>query len=203
MARVLKECAGNLSPAIADFYQQTLDEGEVPADWKQQRINPIFKKASWTDPANYHPVALTCILCKSLEHIIASQLHTHLDRHKFLCDNQHGFRKYRSCETQLYCTIRDFVNALEKGNRVDYCVGFLQGLWQGPPWQTPCQTAALWSEWEAPQMGHVLATQQRAVCGYWRSRVREVWSCKWSPTRQCTWATLLHHLYKWHCPRLE
>ena len=121
-ARVLKECASTLSPVIADFYQQTLDEGEVPADWKQQRINPIFKKVSWTDPANYRPVALTCILCKSLEHIIASQLHTHLDRHKFLCDNQHGFRKYRSCETQLYSTITYFVNALEKGNRVDSIV---------------------------------------------------------------------------------
>ena len=164
-ARVLKECAGTLSLVIADFYQQTFDEGEVPADWKQQRINPIFKKGSRTDPANDRPVALTCILCKSLEHIIASQLHTHLDRHNFLCDNQHGLPKYRSCETQSYCTITDFVNALEKGNGVDSIVLDLSKAFDKVHHGRllvklrHCGVNGKLHKW-------VLATQQRAVCGY-------------------------------------
>ena len=85
-------------------------------------MNPIFKKGSRTDPANYRPVALTSILCKTMEHIIASQLHTHLDRHGYICDNQHGFRRCRSCETQLFSTTQDFINAIEEGNRIDAIV---------------------------------------------------------------------------------
>ena len=36
-----------------------------------------------------------------LEHIIASNLVKHRDKHDLLYDLQHGFREKRSCETQL------------------------------------------------------------------------------------------------------
>ena len=121
-ARVLKECAKPLAPVIADFYQQSIDEARLPDDWKQQYVHPVFKKGSRSDPANYRPVALTCILCKTLEHIIASNLHCHLEEHGFLSDAQHGFRKLRSCETQLYATLQDFFNTLEAGGRLDAVV---------------------------------------------------------------------------------
>ena len=121
-ARVLKECAKPLAPVIADFYQQSIDEARLPYDWKQQYVHPVFKKGSRSDPANYRPVALTCILCKTLEHIIASNLHCHLEEHGFLSDAQHGFRKLRSCETQLYATLQDFFDTLEAGGRLDAVV---------------------------------------------------------------------------------
>ena len=116
---LLKECAKPLAPVIADFYQQSIDEARLPDDWKQQYVHPVFKKGSRSDPANYRPVALTCILCKTLEHIIASNLHCHLEEHGFLSDAQHGFRKLRSCETQLYATLQDFFDTLEAGGRLD------------------------------------------------------------------------------------
>ena len=74
-ARVLKECAESLAPVLTDFFQQSLHESRVPDDWKQQFVHPIFKKGSKSDPANYRPVALTCLLSKMLEHIIASSIH--------------------------------------------------------------------------------------------------------------------------------
>ena len=37
-------------------------------------------------------ISLTCILCRVLEHIVASNLVTHLDSHQLLYDLQHGFR---------------------------------------------------------------------------------------------------------------
>ena len=43
-----------------------------------------------------------------LEHIMYSSIMAHLDRHKILSEFQHGFRKQRSCETQLLLTIHDF-----------------------------------------------------------------------------------------------
>ena len=39
-------------------------------------MSPIFKKGDKSDPANYRPISLICVLCKVLEHIVASNLTT-------------------------------------------------------------------------------------------------------------------------------
>ena len=43
----------------------------------------------------------------------------HFDTHKILCDNQHGFRKKRSCETQLLSTVQEIASSTAKGKQVD------------------------------------------------------------------------------------
>ena len=48
---------------------------------------------------NYSPISLTCILCRILEHILASNISKHLDEQDIMYDLQHGFREKRSCET--------------------------------------------------------------------------------------------------------
>ena len=62
------------------------------------------KKGDKTNPANYRPVSLTCIVCKYLEHIIFSQIMNQLDRHNILVKFQHGFRANYSCVTHLLNT---------------------------------------------------------------------------------------------------
>ena len=55
----------------------------------------------------YCPVSQTSICCKLAEHIIHSNAVRHLDNLRILTDSQHGFRKHRSCETQLILTVDD------------------------------------------------------------------------------------------------
>jgi len=105
--RVLKEAANELAPAIALLFQASLKQGRLPAEWKQAIVAPIFKKGDRAAPANYRPISLTSILGKTLEHIICSHIMKHLDLHKLLSNNQHGFRRKRSCESQLIITIQD------------------------------------------------------------------------------------------------
>ena len=69
--------------------------------------------------ASYTPVSLTSITCKLLEHIIHSNVMAHFDKHTILKDNQHGFRKRRSCETQLIVTIPETAPRLSKRNQED------------------------------------------------------------------------------------
>ena len=69
--------------------------------------------------SNYRPVSLTSVVCKVLEHIVHSNIMSHYDRWNILCDSQHGFRKRRSCETQLIETIDDVARHLSDGNQVD------------------------------------------------------------------------------------
>ena len=43
----------------------------------------------------------------------------HFDRYDVLSDNQHGFHKRRSCETQLLTTIQEIASNTAKGKQVD------------------------------------------------------------------------------------
>ena len=96
-ARVLKECSSEIAPILALIYNESLAQGTVPDDWRQANVAPIFKKGEKYDAANYRPVSLTCICCKTLEHIIVSNINKHLAFESILADCQHGFRSQRSC----------------------------------------------------------------------------------------------------------
>ena len=100
-ARLLKECASNIAPILADIITRSLKTGDVPADWRDVNISPIFKKGKPNDPTNYHPRSLTSIASKLLELIIHKSIMDHLDCHSILSNLQHSDRKERSCETQL------------------------------------------------------------------------------------------------------
>jgi hypothetical protein len=43
----------------------------------------------------------------------------HFDRHQVLCDEQHGFRVKRSCESQLLITIDDIARNMEEGDQTN------------------------------------------------------------------------------------
>ena len=101
-------------PILALIYNETLAQGTVPDDWRQANVAPIFKKGEKYDAANYRPVSLTCICCKTLEHIIVSNINKHLAFESILADCQHGFRSQTSCETQLVQFFHDLVSNLDR-----------------------------------------------------------------------------------------
>ena len=95
--------------------QQSLNTRTVHKDWKKALVTPIFKKGDKSKPKNYRPVSLTSICCKITEHIIiVSQTMKHLDKHNILVDIQHGFRRRRSCESQLIITTHNLAAILNR-----------------------------------------------------------------------------------------
>ena len=122
--RVLKELAEPLSKPLTEFFQHSIDSGVVPTQWKKALVTPIFKKGDNNKhcPANYRPVSLTAVCSKLCEHVIAKSIMNHLEENKLLCDNQHGFRKMRSCESQLIQFIDELAKSLVGGRQVDVAV---------------------------------------------------------------------------------
>jgi hypothetical protein len=118
-ARLLKLAACELTPGLTSFFQLSLDSGKIPTEWKSATVAPVFKKGNRSSPANYRPISLTCITCKILEHVIFSSIMAHFDSHQILTDCQHGFRKRRSCETQLIDTINDLAKNLNNNTQID------------------------------------------------------------------------------------
>ena len=100
-------------PILALIYNESLARGDVPDEWRQANISPVFKKGEKYDAANYRPVSLTCICCKTLEHILVSNINKHLALDSILADCQHGFRSQRSCETQLVQFVHDIISNLD------------------------------------------------------------------------------------------
>ena len=118
-ARLLKTAADELAPGLAHLFQISVDNGKIPLDWKTALVTPVFKKGNRSDPGNYRPISLTSIACKILEHVIHSCIINHFERHDILTDCQHGFRKRRSCETQLIMTVDDLARGLNEKQQVD------------------------------------------------------------------------------------
>ncbi|KAK3089449.1 hypothetical protein FSP39_003702 [Pinctada imbricata] len=96
-----------------------MQEGKLPEEWKSANITPIHKKGAKHDVANYRPISLTSILCKTLEKIIGDELMDYMETNNLFTKHQHGFRSGHSCVTQLIEVIDDWTRELDNQNPVD------------------------------------------------------------------------------------
>ena len=116
---LLNELREEITPIIQIIFDRSFKTGKLPADWMKANVMPVFKKGDKSLAANYRPISLICILCKVLEHILASNIVKHLDGQGILYDLQHGFRENRSCETQLIMLIEDLARNASVGKQTD------------------------------------------------------------------------------------
>ncbi|KAK4830144.1 hypothetical protein QYF61_008632 [Mycteria americana] len=108
-----------LSPQISIIYQQSWLTGEVPADWRLANVTPIFKKGWKEDLGNYRPVSLTSVPGKVMEQIILSAITWHVENNQGIKPSQHGFRKGRSCLTNLISFYDKVTCLVDEGKAVD------------------------------------------------------------------------------------
>ena len=118
-SRILKECSKELAPLLYKIYRKSLDKGEVPQLWKEANIIPIHKSGSKAIMANFRPVALTSVLCKVLERMICSAIMSFLMTNGLLSEQQHGFVRGRSCQTNILLCLERWTEILDGGNAVD------------------------------------------------------------------------------------
>ena len=120
--KLLQIVGDEIAPAVTLLFKASYLSGRLPTDWKLAYVSPIFKKGERYKASNYRPISLTCILCKLMEHIITSHLMTHLESNNILSDSQHGFRRQRSCETQLLGFVDEVSHEVAAGKQVDTIV---------------------------------------------------------------------------------
>ena len=103
--------------AITILFKETYKTGKMPDVWKTANVTALHKKGSKSDPSNYRPISLTCILCKVYEKIIRNHILEHVITN--ISRMQHGFMPGRSCLSNLlesFDIINDF---LAQGESVD------------------------------------------------------------------------------------
>ncbi|KAK4818923.1 hypothetical protein QYF61_022100 [Mycteria americana] len=105
--------------SIGTRFVRTWLTGEVPADWRLANVTPIYKKGRKEDPGNYRPVSLTLVPGKLMEQIILSAITWHVENNQGIKPSQHGFRKRRSCLTNLISFYDKVTRLVGEGKAVD------------------------------------------------------------------------------------
>ncbi|XP_059801424.1 uncharacterized protein LOC132378494 [Hypanus sabinus] len=111
--RVLKEVA------LVIIFQNSLDSGLVPEDWRVANVTPLFKKGGREKPGNSRPVSLPSVVGKMLESVIKDVITAHLESGEIIRQSQHGFVKGKSCLTNLTEFFEDVTSRVDRGEPVD------------------------------------------------------------------------------------
>ena len=116
-AILLKNCGEAIASPICQLWKKSMEVGCIPEILKTGIITPIFKGGDRTKPQNYRPVSLTSHVIKVFENLVRAKIENHLIANNLFNENQHGFRKGRSCISQLLDHYNKIIEDLEKGYR--------------------------------------------------------------------------------------
>jgi ribonuclease P/MRP protein subunit RPP40 len=117
--RLLTEIHEVVCHPLTLIFQKSLHCGEVPRDWKLANVSPIYKKDKHSEPSNYRPISLTSQICKLFEAIIRDSIVDHLEHNNLINGSQHGFRRGRSCLTNLLIFLDKVTRLVDEGKDLD------------------------------------------------------------------------------------
>ena len=88
-ARLLRECPDLISGFLPPIFNQSIDTGIFPDEWKSARITPLFMKTgSRSDSSNYRPMLIIPAVAKVFEKIIYDHLYHYLNENDLLSQHQ-------------------------------------------------------------------------------------------------------------------
>ncbi len=98
---VLKNVKLSIIDNLVKIFNYSITSCSVPLDCKLGNVAPIHKNGDKSQAENYRPISLTSVVGKLLETIVTNHISNHLESNNLLKDKQHGFRRHRSCLTNL------------------------------------------------------------------------------------------------------
>ena len=117
--KLLYELRYELVKPLTELFNKSLELGQIPQDWRDGNVVPLFKKGKRDQPQNYRPVSLTSVVGKILESIVKDNIVLHLEKYKLLADSQHGFLSGKSCLTNLLDFLETVTSEVDEGNSAD------------------------------------------------------------------------------------
>ena len=91
-------------------------------------FKPLYKIGTKTQFKNYRPISNTSIFSRLMEKLIVKRIQNYFESNLLWHPSQHGFRKKRSCNTQLLEVITDFHRMADEGLRFD-CIYTVNLKW--------------------------------------------------------------------------
>ena len=116
---LLKECSSSLKKPISMLWNKSLTSEQIPEALKLGLIIPVHKSGSRGEAKNYRPITLTSHLIKIFERVLVKKLVEFLEEKDLFNEQQHGFRRNRSCLSQLMDHYQHILNIMETGDSAD------------------------------------------------------------------------------------
>ena len=99
--KCVKLACNYIYQALAEVYNQSLEQGIVPDELKLSKVTPIDKGGDISDAANFRPISTLSVFAQILEKLVYKQLINYIEKYDILCQFQFGFRKGRSTEQAI------------------------------------------------------------------------------------------------------
>ena len=121
--RMLKEISREIAAPITDFFNYSLNTGEVPDSFKESHIVPVPKGGDPSDVGIHRPISLLSNINKTLERLVFKYLFNHFRDNNISTPFQSGFTPGDSPVNRLTYLYNTFCQALdsEKEVRVVFC----------------------------------------------------------------------------------
>ena len=113
---MVKLCGQHLSVPLKIIFDNILETGIFPDQWKEANVTPVHKKNDKQLISNYRPISLLPVLAKVFERIIFKHMYNHLISNDLITKNQSGFRPGDSCTNQLLSLVHDIHTAFDHRN---------------------------------------------------------------------------------------
>lgn len=91
-----------LSKDLARLFNDIINGGAMPEEWRETKYWPIYKKGKRDDAANYRGIAISTAIYKLFAQIICNRLTKETEATRILPQTQSGFRKGRSTIDNIY-----------------------------------------------------------------------------------------------------
>jgi len=116
---ILDTFSEQLCKPLCSIFNQLLQSGQLPKDWKLANVTPVYKNDQRNIPNNYRPISLTSQACKILESIIHDHIIEFLAAKNTFSSHHHGFTHHKSCFTNLLETFEDCTSSIDLGKSAD------------------------------------------------------------------------------------
>lgn len=110
---MLKLCLTFLIPVLCHIFDFSLLNSTFPQIWKKAQVLPLPKIANPTEPKDYRPVSILCVLAKVFEKIVHKQVCDYLNMFNIIENCQSGFRKGHSTISALIQVTDDVRAAID------------------------------------------------------------------------------------------
>ena len=116
--RMLQLCGNSICKPLELIFQQAMESGSFPSEWKKGNVVPIHKKDDKQCLKNYRPISLLPICEKTFENLILNEMFKFFIGNKLISPNQAGFKHGDSSINQLLAITHEIYESFDDGFEV-------------------------------------------------------------------------------------